>query len=381
MSRFRSFILQLCVAVGVLFAGCEQLVEMPTEQPVMELDVYELYVTGSVGDVPIFYGIQNARPGVNPEVRSGVEWVSVKEVANGTIMLYVEPSDIDEERLGFIFIDYEGMEKSLKVSIVQSKQVYDFFKFEVVESTHTTCTVKYIPKQNGKMYMANVIDSAYFAQSGIYDMNQFIELEMANYLNIAAQHEMKLEYLLTEAVNPQMLFTEEATRSFANMQPGATYVVYAYGVEFDGDNYSVTIPCQTLSVTLPNSQYYDAVFTVSPQVSNSGLASVAVTPKNWSGYYAVSVIPDSSVYYIPKGERMSEATLKAMSNDFYKRARQAIQDGASVEGYLKSSCFTGSQMFSISLSGGSKYMVAVYAVESINGAIPVMCSIPTIAYF
>ena len=60
MSRFRSFILQLCVAVGVLFAGCEQLVEMPTEQPVMELDVYELYVTGSGGDVPIFYGIQNA---------------------------------------------------------------------------------------------------------------------------------------------------------------------------------------------------------------------------------------------------------------------------------------------------------------------------------
>ena len=381
MSRFRELILQLCAAVGVLFAGCEQMMQMPTEPPVMVLDVYELYVSGSGGEVPIFYGIENARPGVKPEVISGVEWVSVKEVANGTIMLFVEPSDINEERLGYIFIDYEGMENRLKVSVVQSKQVLDHFKFEVSDLLSTSCTVKYIPKKSGMTFMANIIDSAYFTQSGIYEMEQFIDAEMANYLNIAAQYDMTLEYLLTKAINPQMLFTEETTRSFANMQPGATYVVYAYGVELDGDSYNVTIPCHTLSVTLPNAQYYDVTFMVSPQVGSMGSASVTITPKNWSGYYAVSIIPDTSVYYVPKGDRMSENTLKAMGNEFYKRARQAVLSGTSVEAFLKGSCFSGSAMFNVSLSGGSKYMVAVYAVESVNGAIPVMCSAPTIAYF
>ena len=381
MSRIKSFLLLVCVVVAQLFVGCEQLEQAPEGEAIVKLDVYELNVSGGGGDIPIFYGVENPRPGARPQVTCSEEWVAVKEVTSSMIMLTVAPSNVSEERFCFVTITYEGMVKPIKVPILQDAQELNYFSFEVSDVTHNSCTVKYIPQQCGVMFMANIIDSAYFTQSGIYEMDQFIDAEMANYLNIAAQHEMTLEYLLTEAISPQVLFTEETTRSFANMQPGATYVVYAYGVELDGDSYNVTIPCHTLSVTLPNAQYYDVTFMVSPQVGSMGSASVTITPKNWSGYYAVSIIPDTSVYYVPKGDRMSENTLKAMGNEFYKRARQAVLSGTSVEAFLKGSCFSGSAMFNVSLSGGSKYMVAVYAVESVNGAIPVMCSAPTIAYF
>lgn len=380
MSRIKSFVLMLCVAVAPLFMGCEPESAMPTEAPVMVLDVYELYVEGGGGEIPIFYAVQNARPGVKPEVKSNVEWIEVMSAKSGTIMLLVHPSDIDEERFGFVTINYEGMEKAVKVAVVQDKQLLDKFTFEVLDVTHSSCSIKYTPKVSGRLYMANIIDSAFFTQSGITDMDEFIAAEMANYLTIAKQYDMTLEYLLKEALSTPLLFTEETVRNFTGMQPGATYVAYAYGVEIEDNEYTVTIPLHRKDVEISMSQFYDVTFNISPQVNNSSMATIAITPVDWSGYYVLSLIPDTSLYYVPNGERMTEYTLRAMGNDFYKRARQAMQSGMSAEAFLKSSCYIGSRSITTSISGGTKYMIAVYAVESIDGDIPVMCSMPSITY-
>lgn len=381
MSQIKSFVLLLCAFVAPLFVGCEPVeTTVPEEAPVMVLDIYELLVDGGGGEIPIFYAVENARNGVDPEVSSNVDWVSVISVGRGVIMLNVAPSDIDEERFGFVTITYKGMEKALKVPVVQDKQLLDKFSFEVLDITHSSCSIKYTPKVSGKLFMANIIDSAFFTQSGISDMNLFIEAEMANYLNIAQQYDMTLEFLLKEALGTPVLYTEEVTRSFANMQPGATYVAYAYGVDIKDNEYTVTIPFHSVVVDTPMSQFYDVTFNISPQVSAGGVVTIAITPLRWSGYYVVSLIPDSSLYYVPSGERMTEYTLRAIGSDFYKRARQAMQSGMSAEAYLKSSCYMGSRSITTAISGGSKYMVVVYAVESIDGDIPVMCSIPTIAY-
>ena len=124
----------------------------------------------------------------------------------------------------------------------------------------------------------------------------------------------------------------------------------------------------------------DITFKISSQMTSSGVVNIVVSPVNWSGYYSVNIIPDSSVFYIPKGDSINEYTLRAMGDDFYKRARQALQSGSSVDAFLRSNCYVGSHTFNLSVSGGSKYMVAVFAVESIDGAIPTMCSMPSISY-
>ena len=380
MSRIKSFLLLACVVVVQLFLGCEPLDQAPEGEAIVKLDVYELYVTGEGGEIPIFYGVENPRSGARPNVQSNVDWITVKSVTSTTILLNVAPSDVSEERFGFVTITYDGMAKSIKVPVVQDEQVLNYFSFEVSDVTHTSCTVKYIPKQSGVMFMANIIDSAYFTQSGITDMNQFVEAEMANYLALAAQYEITLQYLLEEAASPRPVFMREATRSFSGMKAGGTYVAYAYGLELNGNEYKITIPLHQTTVTLPMSTMYDVSFNISSQMSSSGTASIIVSPINWSGYYYVSIIPDSSVFYIPKGESINEYTLRAMGDDFYKRARQAMQSGISVEGFLNSNCYVGSRTFNLAVSGGSKYMVAVFAVESENGAIPTMCSVPAISY-
>lgn len=380
MSRIKGLLLLLCGVVSHLFVSCEMLEQAPEGEAIVKLDIYELNVTGGGGDIPIFYGVENPRSGARPQVKCSEEWITLKEITSSMIMLTIAPSDVSEERFGFVTITYDGMVKPIKVPVVQDEQVLNYFSFEVSDMTSTSCSVKYTPKEGGQMFMANIIDSDYFVQSGITDMDQFIAAEMANYMALATQYEITLQYLLEEAASPKPVFTKEITRKFSGMKAGATYVAYAYGLELDGDEYRVTIPFHQVSVTLPMQSFYDVTFNIRSQITNSGVANIVVSPVRWSGYYTVNVIPDSSVFYIPKGESINEYTLKAMGDDFYKRARQAIQNGTSVDAFLRSSCYTGEHSLNVTVSGGSKYMVVVYAVESIDGAIPTMCSMPSISY-
>jgi hypothetical protein len=272
------------------------------------------------------------------------------------------------------------MVKPIKVPVIQDEQVLNYFSFDVSDITSTSCSVTYTPKESGKMFMANIIDADYFTQSGIIDMDQFILAEMSNYMALAAQYDMTLQYLLEEAANPKPVFTGEVCRSFSGMKAGGTYVAYAYGLELNGNEYRVTVPLHHISITLPMQAMYDVSFKVSSQITNSGVANIAVSPVNWTGYYVVNIIPDSSVYYVPEDDLINEYTLRALGDEFYKRARQALQNGSSVEAFLRGSCYVGDRTLSISVSGGSRYMVAVFAVESVDGAIPTMCSVPSISY-
>ena len=380
MLRTNSLAMLLCAVVAPLFIGCEPSQTIPTEAPVVVLETSTLNVDGGGGVIPIFYRVENARQGVYPKAKSNVDWVVVEEIVNGAIMLFVEASDLDEERMGVISITYEGMERTLKVTVLQDSRLLDDFAIAAFDVTHSSCSIKYTPKHSGGYFMANIIDSTYFSQSGISDMEMFIAEEMSNYLALAKKNNMTLEYLLEEAVSPQLLFSEEVTRHFSGMQPGATYVAYAYGLELKGDEYTVTIPFHSIMIDIPLATLYDVTFNISPQKSSSGIVSIAIEPVGWRGYYVVNIIPDNSVYYVPKGERISESVLRAMGNDFYKKARKAIQSGVSVEAFLKSSCYSGSKSLALPLDSDSNYMVAVYAVESVAGDIPVMCSMPSIAY-
>ena len=107
MSRIKVFLLILCGVVAQLFVSCEMLEQAPEGEAFVTLDVYELNVTGGGGDIPIFYAVENPRPGARPEVMSNVALITVKEITSSMIMLTIAPSNVSEERFGFVTISYK----------------------------------------------------------------------------------------------------------------------------------------------------------------------------------------------------------------------------------------------------------------------------------
>ena len=156
-------------------------------------------------------------------------------------------------------------------------------------------------------------------------------------------------------------------------------MVYSYGVEFSGNEYKLTTPINYTLVELPIPEMYDVSFSVNYSIYNS-MANISIIPQDWSGYYSVQVAPDYSIFYIPKGEQITEFWLRSLANNFFTTGRAAIAQGMTPESFMKANCSIGSQQITLPLDESFEHMVIVFAVKSEDSAIPVMCSVPTIVY-
>lgn len=380
MLRIKTLFVAALVAVAAVMVGCES--EGATSNggtPVVTLERTTLNVDGNGGDMMIYYSVENAVKGVELEVSSRVDWVEVKSVKNSTIVLSISKNMTAIPRETLVEVDYEGIERTLFVIIKQDQAILDMFSFEVSDVTYNSCKVRYIPSDDNILYMANIIDKEFFSYSGITTEEAFIETEMKNYIRIAEEYGMTLAELMSN-VNPQLVYRGEAMRAFSGMQHSGKYVIYSYGVIFDQNNYEITTPVHYTLVELPMPSMYDVKFSLQASWSASGSATLSVDPGDWNGYYSIQIAPEDSLYYSPQGGPISALTIRSLANAFFNNARTSMAQGVSPEMFLASTCYKGFGQYPLALDGNKRYMIIVFAVESEDGAIPVMRSIPTVVY-
>ena len=380
MLRIKTFLCAALVAMTAVMVGCES-EGAPSNggTPIVKLERTTLNVDGNGGDMFIYYEVENAVKGVSLEVSSRVDWVEAKSVKGSHITLAISKNMTAMPRETLVEVDYEGIERTLFIVIKQDPAILDMFSFEVTDVTYNSCKVRYIPSDDNMVYMANIIDKAFFIYSGITTEEAFIETEMKNYLRIAAEYGMTLMELMSN-VNPQLVYRGEALRSFSGMQHSSEYVVYSYGVSFDDNNYEITTPIHYTLIELPMPSMYDVTFSLQAAWSAAGNATLSVNPGDWDGYYSIQIAPDDSLYYVPQGEPLSALTIRSLANAFFTNARSAISQGATPEAFLATTCYRGFGQYPLALDRNKRYMLIVFAVESEDGAIPVMRSIPSVIY-
>lgn len=381
MLKLRITLATLLCAIAAIMTSCEgDTTPTPGNEPTLELDCYELNVDGNGGDIALFYALHNPIKNEKLQVASNVDWIALKSIERGKIIIKVDESDELETRHGIVTISYKYMERPVRVYIAQDKMLMDDFTFSVSDVTYNSCTVTYMPQDDSTPYMANIIDKQYFTNSGVSTAEEFIAAEMNNYKAIAAANKLSLEQLMSN-VSPQLIYKGDAVRKFAGMQHGNSYVAYSYGVTFDGDNYTVTTPIYHTIVELPMpTMYTDVDFNVSSKLTSNYVVDLNITPSGWDGHYYIQIAPDDSLYYVSPGANPESFIIKALANSFFVTARGYMQKGSTAEQFLNSYCYMGSKQISLQLDAGKRYMVIVFAVESEEGAIPVMRSMPVFSY-
>lgn len=396
MLRFRDFFTTLLLMVAILAVGCEGGDNLGgssttggdvngdgttnTEKNSEVLfDRNVLNVDGNGGDMDIIYSIKNVVAGASLEVKSFVDWVGVKEVSGRQIILSIAKNTQNEPREALVEVDYAGLERPLFITVKQDKAILNMFKFEVTDVTYNSCKVRYISSDENLWYMANVLDKQFFDYSGVDTEEAFIETEMKNYLRIAAEYKMTLEELMQHA-DPQLIYRGEAVRQFTGMQHAGKYVVYCYGINIKDNEYEITTPVHHTIVELPMPTMYDVKFNLQTKIGEAGTVTLTVNPNDWSGYYSIQIAPDNSLQYTPEGEPLSQTTIRALASTFFNNARTFMAQGNSADKFLSTSCYKGFGQYPMALERGKKYMIIVFAVESEDGAIPVMRSVPTTTY-
>ena len=376
MRKISLSIYALLVAIMPFVVSCETI--DPNNPPKLVLDTYELNVDGGGGDIALFYALRNGIKGGEFEVVTAANWISLKEVTENTIVLRIEPSDIDEERFASVTIKYPGLDPSVRVSVLQDKQLLNKYSFDVTNITYNSCTVTYLPVDLSMPYMANVIDAEYFRQSGVSDMTVFVETEMSTYRALAERNKMTLEELMGR-VTPQLIYKDVAVRDFTGMKPGSTYIAYSYGITFHGNEYTLLTPVHQKRIDIPMPTMYNVTFGLTSQSSGT-MAIFTIDPKGWDGYYYVQIAPEDSVFYIVPGQNMTDSFVKGIASSFYDKARKSMASGTSAEQFLQGSCYKGARQLNVPIESGKHYMLIVFAVESENGAVPVMRSMPSTLY-
>lgn len=381
MLKLRITLATLLCAIAAIMTSCEgDTTPTPGNEPTLELDCYELNVDGNGGDIALFYALHNPIKNEKLQVASNVDWITLKSIERGKIIITVDESDELETRHGIVTVNYKHMARPIKVYVNQDKMVMDLFTISVEDVTYNSCTARYTAKDDNTQYMANIIDKQYFDRSGVSTAEEFIAAEMNNYIAIATANNMTLEQLMAN-VSPQLIYTGEAVRKFAGMQHSNNYVVYCYGVTFKDNTYTQTTPIYHTIVEIPMPTMYSEVdLKVTSQLSNNYIADINITPTGWDGYYYIQIAPDDSLYYVPQGSKPEAYIIKALANEFFLTARNYMQKGATAEQFLNARCYKGQQHISLQLERGKRYMITVFAVESEEGAIPVMRSVPVFNY-
>ena len=376
MHRLLSLVATLLLALPVMMS-CDNINIDPTNPPKLDIERSSIQISGKGGHCSLSYTVENGIKGVLPTYKSDVDWIEDVNITSGLINFTVAESDSAEVRYGRLTISYEGAVSSRSIIVEQAEMELNQFTITVDNITFNSCVVTYTPANDDILYIANIIDKEYFTSSGVSTAEAFISAEMNNYIALANSYGRTLEELIPAA---NLGGKGSITRTFGSMQPGGTYVVYCYGVEVSGDSYNVTVPIHYELVTLPMPTMYDVDFSASIAYNTSYMATIAVTPKNWDGYYYIQIAPDSSLYYVEQGSAPDDFVVKGMSTAFYKKGRSYMSQGQTAEKFLSTMCYKGSREISVQLEKGQRYMVIVFAVESEDGSVPVMRSLPDLFY-
>ncbi len=376
MSRVLRIFAMLILALNFV-VGCENEGD-PTQTPVINVDRATVDVIGQGGKCIVGYSVENGRRGVLPTYTVDVDWITDVAIESNMISFMVAPSDVLEERMGRITLSYEGAQSTRSIMIVQSKMLLDKFTISIDEVTYHSCVVTYTPKDNEILYIANIIDKEYFNQSGISTEEAFVSTELDYYISVAEGYGRTLEELIPAA---NLGGKGPITRTFDGMQPGGTYVVYCYGISVTGNSYEITVPVHYELVTLPMPTMYEVDFEAEISFNTSYMATISIDPLDWDGYYYIQIAPDTSIYYVEKGEAPAEHLIRGMGNTFYKQARSFMAQGNTAENYLDRMCYKGLRDINVQLEAGNRYMLILFAVAAEDGSVPVMRSMPEFFYF
>ena len=247
------------------------------------------------------------------------------------------------------------------------------FSFNRVIPMHTSLEVDIIPENKEIEYIVLLSEKSLFVNQSI-DTREELLADDYNYIStLAANYELSIHDFLDQV---GWLTTGDKLRySAANLYPDTEYVVYCYGVTFNGDSYEATtdICYEVIKTTSPD--MINAHFNIECEV-NGTLATINIDTNGYKGYYYYYVIAEDEAYYITDDKEVDNAFISHFRNRAFSEFNYIINDlGTPVSDF----CSMGDKSFDKRFLPNTSYMVVAFAVST--DQTPLLCSTPSIGLF
>ena len=246
------------------------------------------------------------------------------------------------------------------------------FKFSGVVAEHRSIKVNIMPRNEEQEYIVFLCEKKHFTANQIDTREELLEDDYIYFSQLAETYNMPLKEFLQQI--GWLIKGDKVGYGAINLYPDTEYVVYCYGVEFDGDFYEATTDiCHTvISTTAP--ELVDVDYNIDVNVSGN-TATVSIDPKKYNGYYYSYVIPETDRYYLYEGMEFNGDYLTHYRNSLLDEISANMDAGTSVA----QQCHKGKVEFSERLEPNKEHVVLVFTLS--EDKVPIIASLPTVEYF
>ena len=244
------------------------------------------------------------------------------------------------------------------------------FSFNRVTPMHTSLELDIIPKNKDMEYIVLLSEKSLFLNQGI-DTREELLADDYNYIStLAANYELSVHDFLSQV--GWLSTSDKLKYSATNLYPNTEYVVYCYGVTFDGDSYEATteICYEVVKTTCPD--MINAHFSIESEV-NGTLATINIDTNGYKGYYYYYVVAENEAYYLTDDKNIDEAFISHFRNRAFAEFNYIINNLGTPVGNF---CLMGDKSFDKRFLPNTSYMVVAFAVS--KDQTPILCSTPSV---
>ena len=247
------------------------------------------------------------------------------------------------------------------------------FEFVNVRVSETGFALDIIPEDKSMEYIVLISEKSYFKDNGITTSRDLLDDDYIYFQHLAEQYGVSVRDFLTTI--GWLLTDDTSTYKGLNLYPATEYVVYCYGVEFDGDHYDVITPINHTIVTTETPEMFDVSLSVSSTVDGN-VATLEFDPADYEGLYFAYLFERGEEGYLEAGSSADEEYTAFIRNMAYGEFRYLIQDQVKAP---EEFCMQGKRSAEMRLMANSDYMVALFAVN--DDSVPLLCSTPVLYHF
>lgn len=247
------------------------------------------------------------------------------------------------------------------------------FSFENEVKSHTRFIVDICPEDKDMEYVVLLSEMKHFVMNSIDTREELLDDDREYIAGLATQYDMSAHDFLSKIG----WLTKGDKREYGaiNLYPDTEYVVYCYGVSFEGDSFEATTSVNYTVIRTTTPEMVDVEFNVKSQCEGN-MATIEVNPGRYEGLYYSYIVPDSDRYFIYEGMEVTDEYVSYYRNRAFEEFNNRINDqGIPAEEF----CHSGKSTIKQRLEPNSNYQIVLFAVS--QEQTPLLCSKPVVHYF
>lgn len=365
---------QIIISLLIFVGCCEE--EQTTPDFTIDRSVVDISAQGGVVDIAYTLKTQNTL--IKPIAKCDAEWITdIDNSQSGKISFRVLLNESNQMRE--TVVEFRAVDASYRptLRVKQSGSGVDMLSIEVVSVDYSSCDIKLSPVSDTMPYVVMVAEKRYFAEYGIVTADDLVGMDLSRFYSNMSGEDSVEEYIHRVKIANY----GEQTKHWQDLSPAKEYVVYAYGIYVKDDRYERATPVYHIVIDDRLEERATQNFTIDIVTQGPEL-TFSVEPETWNGYYMVQLVEDSEAGYIEQGLPLGEEFEVAVAEAFFYISDHLYYfEQMSAEEIMAQLGYSGKSSFSKTLNANHRYMAIVYAIDSVEGNVPMMVSNATVKYF